>query len=101
RRGGMPQMDQGRWRSLSPLLDQALDLAPGSRAEFLESLGSADPTAAAALRELLLVHEQVATSNFLEDSLISAHDPLPSLIGQTVGAYTLERPIGVGGMGTV
>ena len=97
----MPQMDQGRWHSLSPLLDQALDLAPDSRTQFLESLGSIDPAAAAALRELLLEHEKVVASNFLEGSPISADDSLPSLAGQTVGAYTLERPIGIGGMGTV
>jgi len=93
-------MDRQLWESLSPLLDRALDLDPDARAMFLRSLPSTDPLVTRALRDLLREHERVLTSDFLEAA--PAIDDVPySLRGHRVGAYTLERALGMGGMGTV
>jgi eukaryotic-like serine/threonine-protein kinase len=94
-------MDRHLWESLSPLLDQALDLEPGARETLLRSLRSSDPTIASLLASLLGEHDRVLASDFLVTSPLAAAAIPPSLDGQTVGAYTLERPLGMGGMGTV
>ena len=92
--------DKGLWQRLSPMLDRALDLDPDEQARFLSAVRSEDPDAAAALERLLAEHDQVLASAFLETPLLAGVAPA-SLAGQTVGAYTLERPIGMGGMGMV
>ena len=94
-------MDRQLWESLSPLLDRALDLEPGARETLVRSLRSTDPTVASVLASLLGEHDRVLASDFLETSPLAAGAIPPSLTGQTVGAYTLERPLGMGGMGTV
>ena len=88
------------WQTLSPLLDRALDLAPDMRSAFLASVRADNETLANALEGLLAEHDQVLASDFLEASVSGESTP-PSLAGQRVGAYTLERPLGMGGMGTV
>jgi len=97
----MSDIDRQLWESLSPLLDHALDLDRGARASFVRSLQSSDPTIASALQGLLAEHDRVLASDFLEASLVASGASVPVLDGQTVGAYTLERPLGMGGMGTV
>src|SRR5688572_3152699 len=92
--------DKGFWDRLSPLLDRALELPDADRARFLAEIRGDDADAAAALERLLAEHDQVLASAFLEAPPIAGLVP-PSLAGQTVGAYTLERPIGMGGMGIV
>jgi len=94
-------MDRRLWESLSPLLDQALDLEPGVREAFVHSLRSGNPIVASILANLLGEHERVLASDFLGASPLTAAAFPPSLEGQTVGAYTLEHPLGMGGMGTV
>ncbi|HEY1305720.1 MAG TPA: protein kinase [Vicinamibacterales bacterium] len=93
-------MDRQLWESLSPLLDRALDLDPDARATFLRSLPAGDPFVTRALRDLLHEHERVLASDFLETSPVVDEIPC-SLRGHRVGAYTLERALGMGGMGTV
>src|SRR5262245_45543838 len=97
----MANIDRRLWESLSPLLDQALDLDPGTRQGFVAALRSIDPILATALEKLLGEHQRVLASDFLEGSLLTSSDLAPSLSGQRIGAYTLERPLGMGGMGTV
>ncbi|MGD9902137.1 MAG: protein kinase [Vicinamibacterales bacterium] len=93
-------MDKTLWRTLSPLLDEALDLPPGQRAGMLDALRAATPELATALAALLADHQRLVDSPFLEGSP-SLDGALPALAGQRVGAYTLERPLGMGGMGAV
>ena len=92
--------DKGLWERLSPLLDRALDLDPEQQVRFLSVVRNEDPDAAAALERLLEEHDQVLASAFLETPPLAGVAPA-SLAGQTVGPYTLERPIGMGGMGMV
>src|SRR6478672_169649 len=88
------------WVKLSPLLDRALELDPEPRAIFVAAVRADDEQAGSALEQLLKEHERVIESDFLEVSTVTGGEPT-SLAGQTVGAYTLERPLGMGGMGTV
>ena len=92
--------DPGLWPALSPLLDQALDLEGDARRAFLAALASDAPAVAGVLRELLDQHGRAVDAKFL-DIAEPASRAAPSLAGQTVGVYTLERPLGTGGMGAV
>jgi serine/threonine-protein kinase len=56
---------------------------------------------AEALRDLLADHDRLVASPFLETPLDVERDGRTTLAGSRVGAYTLERPIGAGGMGAV
>ena len=96
----MPHLDPARWHRLSALLDQALDLDPGGRAALLASLRETSPDVAESLHDLLAELDQVEESRFLEAEPDVAELPFPCG-GQTIGAYTLDRPLGAGGMGAV
>src|SRR6185503_12923062 len=92
--------DKVLWARISPLLDRALDLGADERHSYLLDVLREDPDAGAALERLLAEHDQALASSFLETPPIDGDAPA-SLAGQTIGAYTLERPIGMGGMGMV
>ena len=94
-------MEKHLWQTLSPMLDQALDLDGDERDEYLGAVRVHDPAAAAALQDLLAAHDRLRSSDFLETSAIPSGDVRGVLEGQTIGAYTLVRPLGMGGMGTV
>jgi eukaryotic-like serine/threonine-protein kinase len=91
----MTVMDLDRWRTLEPLLDHALELAPDARAAWLEALGASSPELAAELIVLLACDDMAEREGFLADLA------KPSLAGLPLGAYTLERELGRGGMGSV
>jgi eukaryotic-like serine/threonine-protein kinase len=92
--------DRSLWPALSPLLDAALELEGDARRDFLASLARESPTLADALEELLVQHERALHAQFL-DRRAAISGEAPSLAGETVGGYTLERPLGAGGMGTL
>src|ERR1700722_13630388 len=94
----MPKLDSDLWRRVSPYLDEALELDPSAREPLLTKLEQEQPEIASELRRLLDLHAAVRSSGFLEGSLLSSDD---SLIGQKIGAYTVERLLGRGGMGSV
>ena len=88
-----------RWSEISPLLDEALDLPAPARESWFLALEARDPELAAQVRSCLLGVADLADRKFLEAPI---GVPAPTgLAGHTVGAYTLERPLGFGGMGTV
>ncbi len=95
----MPQLDSDRWRVVSPLLDQALDLAPGERAAWLRALRAEDAALAADVEALLARHAVLSREDFLASA--PAPPPAASLAGVTLGPYTLQSLIGQGGMGSV
>ena len=95
----MSSISSDRWRQLSPLLDNAIEMDAVERSAWLESLRSEDPDLAADIELLLEEHELLSKECFLDQ--VAALPPEPSLKGQVIGAYTLLSPIGQGGMGNV
>jgi serine/threonine-protein kinase len=90
----------GHWRRVSPHLDQALELSAEERRRYLADLARGDPGLAAELESLLGEASALRDERYLEhdaQDLLAAAD----LAGQAFGAYTLVRPLGAGGMGSV
>jgi serine/threonine-protein kinase len=94
------RFDKSRWAALSPLLDELLALDPGARAARLEALRRDRPELADDLADLLAQDAAMEREGFLEGSMLRPV-PEPTLEGQVIGSYTLERLIGEGGMGSV
>src|SRR5499427_6417701 len=93
-----------RWRTLSPYLDEALDMTDEGRAAWLAAIRTRDAALGADLESLLGEHADLRHSGFME-SAIPVYHPVPdtpqSLDGQTIAAYRLISLIGQGGMGSV
>jgi hypothetical protein len=87
------------WQEISPLLDEALDLPSSARESWLEDLEARTPELAAHVRSCLLRVAELADRKFLE-APVRFH-LTAGLEGDAFGAYTLDRPLGFGGMGTV
>ncbi len=92
-----------RWRELSPLLDELLDLDTRARGARLEALRASSPAMADELAALMAHDSQARSGGFLT----GAAAPAPgtgaeaSLVGQRLGAYVLQAPLGHGGGGSV
>ena len=88
------------WPRISALLDEALALEPQQRRAWLDELERADPEAASHLDSCLADIELLQSGEFLTGDSPAA--PFAAtLAGQRIGAYTLERCLGYGGMGAV
>jgi serine/threonine protein kinase len=92
----MTALDRARWLSLEPLLDQVLELTVEKQEQWLGTLETTAPDDARDLRHLLALDRTAEAEQFLTSGA-----PTTSLAGRTVGAYTLVRPLGHGGMGSV
>ncbi len=77
------------------MLDRMLDLSEPDRASWLEELRTDSPELAAELSSLMASDAAAGARSFLEAP------PEITLSGLELGAYTLERPLGQGGMGSV
>ncbi|MFG6462709.1 protein kinase [Roseateles sp. DXS20W] len=107
----MAVLDRQRWLSLSPLLDELLDLAPPARAERLAALQADDADTADQLRRLLAQADALDAEGFMSEPVVAQwqealaavpdDEAPPDLAGQALGPYVLERQLGQGGMGTV
>jgi serine/threonine-protein kinase len=95
----MAPLSSQQWQVLSPLLDEALEMADEERLLWLSSLETENPALAIQLKTLLQEHQVLANERFLENGSIGS--ATPGLTGQTVGAYTLLSQTGQGGMGSV
>jgi serine/threonine-protein kinase len=96
----MKEVETARWSKLSPLLDELLDLDDATaQAARLAQIARDDPALADELVALLARRDRIEREGFLEGSALGQLDP--TLAGQTLGAYTLEDPLGAGGMGSV
>jgi serine/threonine protein kinase len=93
------------WPRISGYLDEALDLDPPAREAWLAGLAATQPELAATLRSLLAERELANAEGFLQHSTLAATTIAAlyhaSMAGTKVGAYTLDRPLGHGGMGEV
>jgi serine/threonine protein kinase/Tol biopolymer transport system component len=88
-------MTPERWKEVRDALHRALELAPGRRSAFLDGVGAKDKSLRREVESLLAAEEDVRSS-FLQSR------PVLGLAGGTqLGDYTVQAPIGAGGMGEV
>ena len=94
-----------RWKQLSPLLDELLDLPGEGRALRIEALRAHDPGLATEVAALLDDAACADAAQFLAGSAHRASDEqgvgVATLKGQRIGAYVFEAALGHGGTGTV
>jgi tetratricopeptide (TPR) repeat protein len=95
-----PSNASPRWDRIAPYLDRALDLEPHDREAWLAELTQTQPEIAQKVRGFLARHAVLDAQGFLERSAIEPPAPTAHS-GMRVGAYTLDRLIGRGGMGEV
>jgi serine/threonine-protein kinase len=93
-------IEKALWQAVSPLLDELLDADEARRAERIEQIRRVDGAVADELVALLARQAAVETREFLEGSALDLTGTA-TLAGQTIGSYTLERALGVGGMASV
>ena len=96
----MPHVSRDLLSTLHVLLDEALDLAPLERETWLRRLRQERPAEAEELERLLSREAGLDAEGFLT-SRSAASRGAAGLQGRSVGPWTLERPLGQGGMGTV
>ncbi len=96
----MTTIDAASWQTMSPLLDELLETDSERRAVRLAQLQAQDPALAGELAEFLAHATAVESEHFLEGTAAEQVNTW-TLAGQVIGDYTLDRPIGEGGMGTV
>jgi eukaryotic-like serine/threonine-protein kinase len=87
--------------ALHQLLDTALELEPSELDAFLEGLRRDQPIVAAELERLLGAEAALDARGFLASRPDAEPRVDEGLAGHRIGAYTLERLLGRGGMGTV
>jgi serine/threonine protein kinase/tetratricopeptide (TPR) repeat protein len=83
------------------LLDQAIDLDPAAREAWLVQLRTEQPALASEVEALFADEVELDAQGFLAGRVQEAVSATPGLAGRPLGAYTLERPLGRGGMGSV
>ncbi len=100
-------MNPDRWKQIDELLDAVLELPNERREEFLSKKCGDDDDLKREIRSLLKV--QKSADNFMENSAMNLmakeiaqnETEFSSPVGKQFGSYTIEKPIGAGGMGEV
>ena len=98
-------MDSVRWNRLQDIIDGALDLELTERAEHLERVcsrsdGSLDAELLDEARSLLNAYEQAEVTGAIVNPFSDAA-PEAVLPFSRIGAWQIERELGLGGMGAV
>jgi tetratricopeptide (TPR) repeat protein len=87
---------------LHALLGQALELEPAERERWLKALRCEQPQHAAEVERLLAEESELDARGFLSHGVAGTRGRGgQSLAGRRLGPWTVERPLGKGGMGTV
>src|SRR3569833_2668832 len=89
------------WREISTELDEVLDLEPQARQAWLAGLQVCVLVWVVRVRAYIAELERLDSDNFLGQALPSVLAVNEGLVGRRLGAYTVDRAIGQGGMGTV
>src|SRR5262245_49886870 len=98
-------MTTEQWRKIRNLFEEALDLEPSARAEFLSSKSCGDEQIHAQVAQMLRDHDEAA--DFLERPLginasaVVLADESRQATGRMIGPYRIVREIGRGGMSVV
>src|SRR5262245_24764442 len=98
-------MTAGQWRKVRNLFEEALELEPRARAEFLASRSDGDDQVHARVTQMLRDHDEAA--DFLERPLginasaVALADESRQAAGRMIGPYRIVREIGRGGMSMV
>jgi tetratricopeptide (TPR) repeat protein/tRNA A-37 threonylcarbamoyl transferase component Bud32 len=90
-----------RRRQVDAQFDEALELAPAARAEFLARLGERDPALMREVQALLLAAEHSGVTESLAQVVarsVGHHHPSPQA---TMSRYEIVEQVGAGGMGVV
>lgn len=98
-----PSLDALSLREINEYLDRALDLPEAERERWLADLAQSSPAIAARLREMLARHDALEGADFLGRTVWTEIESSQraAMVGKRIGAYTIERLIGSGGMGEV
>jgi non-specific serine/threonine protein kinase/serine/threonine-protein kinase len=89
-------MSSESWNDVEAILEEALEVAPVDRAQWLEARCAGRPELLAEVTSLVAAHEQAG-----EFLAIPTTGSRPVEIGRTVGRFRLVELIGEGGMGRV
>ena len=89
------------WVKLNKLLDDALDLDPAQRGQWMESLPPEYESLRDTLRSLLFRQADVETLDVLRRAPSFQLTEPQLATNDLVGPYRLLRPLGAGGMATV
>jgi len=92
--------DLRRWKQLSAGLDELFELDADARRHYLLELRRHDSPLASELEAMLSAADHAEASGFLSGRL-PGHDTCASLVGERIGAYIVQAPIGQGGSGSV
>src|SRR5258707_13279412 len=106
-RGVIIRITPEQWPTLSGLLDEALDLPPAAREQWLAQLAPAHLPLQPVLRDLLAKHAAAETDDFLETlpkftaagNDVRGRAPGSFESGAIIGLYQLVRELGRGGLG--
>jgi len=89
------------WAELARELDHLLTLPPLERARHLESIAANDAALGARLSHLMAQREAASREGFLQGVAETAWIAPALAAGMSLGAWTLDQPLGEGGMGSV
>jgi len=102
------------WKQVNIIIDEILELEPGSRISLLEKTLGDKPEILAEAKDYLQSIEEAETAHFLNDtslpgsalfqrlsSDISGEAHLRQIVGKRIGPYEIKHLLGEGGMGSV
>jgi serine/threonine protein kinase len=96
-------MNQTQWQRVRELFEDALDTPPDNLEAWFSAQSSEDADVLAEVRSLLTHSSRVGAflAEPLDAQMPQLLDDQPLQAGQTIGAYTIVREVGRGGMGRI